>query len=75
MTTVRMRHPDLPDKQQIRVEQAAVPIHRTAGWLVVEDVPDPADVAPVHELPVTAESSPEQPARKRRRGIPDEESD
>jgi hypothetical protein len=61
--TVRMRHPDLPDDQTIRVAPSAVPHHRSAGWVVV-DTPEPApaddleaDTAPLNPLP----------ARKRRR--------
>lgn len=58
--TVRMRHPDLPDDQQISVGEAAVPLHRAAGWLVVEEH-SPAEAAPSSE-----------PARKRRRATPEE---
>ena len=62
--TVRMRHPDLPNDQQISVDEAAVPLHRAAGWAVVE--------APAPESPEQAEDSSEQPARKRRRAVPEE---
>lgn len=70
MTTVRMRHPDLPDGQEIRVSEAAVPIHRAAGWVVVDDAPAPAPV-----LPATADGTPDLPARKLRRRAVSEESD
>jgi hypothetical protein len=59
MSTVRMRHPSLPEEQQITVNEAAVPHHRSAGWIVV-DTPAPE--------PDPAATEPPQPAvRKRRR--------
>lgn len=60
--TVLMRHPDLPEEQQIEVGEAAVPLHRAAGWLVVEP-PEPAP-APVSKHAAT----------KRRRAVSDEEN-
>ncbi|MFG2328248.1 hypothetical protein ACGFMM_01345 [Streptomyces sp. NPDC048604] len=69
MTTVRMRHPDLPDAQEIHVDTAAVPIHRSAGWVAVEDAPAPSPV-----LPAPADDTSDLPARKRRRAV-SEESD
>lgn len=34
-----MRHPSLPEEQVIAVAPCAVPHHRSAGWVVVEDAP------------------------------------
>lgn len=66
--TVHMSHPDLPDDQLIAVDEAAVPLHRAAGWVVVEA---PAEPAPA---PDETEAPSDLPARKRRRAV-SEESD
>jgi len=59
--TVHMRHPDLPEEQQIEVGESAVPVHRAAGWVVVEPKPAP--------VPISKPS-----AGKRRRAVSDEEN-
>lgn len=68
MSTVWMRHPDLPPEQLIAVDEASVPHHRSAGWVVTtapttpkfqddnEDAPDAGDSAP--------EPAPEKPRRR-----------
>lgn len=38
-----MRHPDLDAEQIITVAESAVPFHAAAGWVRVEDEPEPAD--------------------------------
>ncbi|MCP3820064.1 hypothetical protein NLX86_18785 [Streptomyces sp. A3M-1-3] len=72
--TVHMRHPDLPETQQIEVGEAAVPLHRAAGWVAVEQ-PRPVEPAPASEPSADAETAPSEPARKSRRGIADKEND
>ncbi|MFF4746789.1 hypothetical protein [Streptomyces sp. NPDC001268] len=76
--TVRMRHPELPEDQQIDVFETAVPMHRAAGWVVVEEPePEPKadDPAPILTPPAAAEASPELTVRKSRRAASDKEND
>ncbi|WP_426568090.1 hypothetical protein [Streptomyces canus] len=67
--TVRLRHPELPDEQTIDVAESAVPLHRAAGWVVVEDAP--ATPAETSEAESNSEAEAPQPpaVRKRRRTI------
>lgn len=53
----RMRHPKLDT--EITVPASAVPHHRAAGWLLVEDEPKPEVTAPT-------ETVQERPPRRRR---------
>lgn len=69
MSDVRMRHPNLPDEQTITVAERAVPHHRAAGWVVVDDpAPKPqAEPEPASEPAPDAAETTEPPARRRRR--------
>lgn len=72
--TIHMRHPDLPEDQLIEVGEASVPLHRAAGWIVVEKPPAPVPV-PASEPSADAKDTPSEPARKSRRGIAEKEND
>ncbi|WND33952.1 hypothetical protein RI578_06445 [Streptomyces sp. BB1-1-1] len=60
---VRLRHPSLPKDQTITVAASAVPHHRAAGWVPVNE-PEPQPAAPAPAAP--ADPDP-KPARTRRR--------
>ncbi|MFE6362976.1 hypothetical protein ACFVP3_23630 [Streptomyces sp. NPDC057806] len=74
MTSVTMRHPDLPG-QPISVPASAVPHHRASGWETVDDTPSapateptpPTAAAELHgEEPPAEETFDPKPARRRR---------
>ncbi|MFF3848047.1 hypothetical protein [Streptomyces sp. NPDC002328] len=66
--TVRLRHPELPDSQTIDVAESAVPVHRAAGWVLVEDdAPEPSTDSPEAEPADEADTPSPTAARKRRR--------
>lgn len=68
-----MRHPDLPPGQLIEVDEASVPHHRGAGWVVADAPPPPVSEPEAETAPENApdpggsdpDPAPETPSRRR----------
>lgn len=85
--TVIMRHPTLPEEQEIEVDEGAVPHHAGAGWFAVPDAElqarteatakAAAEAATSQEeaAPVAADRPEDKPAPARSRMKPAEKKD
>jgi hypothetical protein len=62
MSTVWMRHPDLPQDQLIQVSESSAPHHQAAGWEITDPPTPPARPAPRTAAEAPAADATEDPA-------------